>query len=161
MKKFDLVRLVNDKDYKNLNLEKDIRGVVLGRQEKLISVLFFNPHNTSDYAIIDIKKEDLTLEKAKLPLEVIEELSKHIENIKNKANSQFTPIKIKLYDNVELLVEENRYAKFGIHKGDIGCVMDNNAIQNYIEVDFSGINEKGEYYGECISVKISDLKVLD
>ena len=38
--------------------------------------------------------------------------------------------------------------------------MDNNAIQNYIEVDFSGIDKDGNYYGDCISVKINDLKVI-
>lgn len=38
--------------------------------------------------------------------------------------------------------------------------MDNNAVQNYIEVDFSGIDKDGKYYGDCISVKIDDLKVI-
>lgn len=61
---------------------------------------------------------------------------------------------------VELIVEDNKYAKYGIHKGDIGCVMDNKAVQNYIEVDFSGVDENGKYYGECISVKLDDLKLL-
>ena len=38
--------------------------------------------------------------------------------------------------------------------------MDNNAIQDCIEVDFSGINKNGDFYGDCISVKIKDLKVI-
>ena len=38
--------------------------------------------------------------------------------------------------------------------------MDNKAVQNYIEVDFSGIDENGNFYGDCISVKIDDLKVI-
>ena len=38
--------------------------------------------------------------------------------------------------------------------------MDNKAVQNYIEVDFSGIDENGIFYGDCISVKIDDLKVI-
>lgn len=77
-----------------------------------------------------------------------------------KAKNKIQPIKIKEYDMVELLVEEDSYAKFGIHKGDRGCVMDNSAVQNYIEVDFSGIDKNGEFYGDCISVKIDDLKVI-
>ena len=67
---------------------------------------------------------------------------------------------IKEYNMVELIVEEDRYARFGIHKGDRGCVMDNNAVQDYIEVDFSGIDKNGKFYGDCISVKIDDLKVI-
>jgi len=28
-------------------------------------------------------------------------------------------------------------------------------------VDFSGIDENGNFYGDCISVKIDDLKVVE
>lgn len=80
--------------------------------------------------------------------------------IKSKAKDVLVPTAINEYDMVELLVEEERYATFGVHKGDVGCVMDNNAVQNYIEVDFSGIDKNGNYYGDCISVKINDLKVI-
>lgn len=71
------------------------------------------------------------------------------------------PITINEYDMVELLVEEERCSKFGVHKGYRECVMDNKAVQNYIEVDFSGIDENGKFYGDCISVKIDDLKVIE
>ncbi len=73
----------------------------------------------------------------------------------------FKKKKFKEYDLVELIVEDERYAKEGIHKGDKGCVMDDNAVQGYILVDFSGIDENGQYYGDCISVKIEDLKLAD
>lgn len=62
---------------------------------------------------------------------------------------------------VELLVENAKYAKYGIHKGDKGCVMDDNAVQNYVEVDFSGIDKNGNFYGDCISVNVDDLKVIE
>lgn len=39
--------------------------------------------------------------------------------------------------------------------------MDDNAVQDYIEVDFSRIDDKGNFYGDCISVKIEDLKVIN
>lgn len=82
-----------------------------------------------------------------------------------KKNSKFFKklehYKIKSYDMVELLVEDEKYTRYGIHKGDRGCVMDDNAVQDYIEVDFSGIDENGNYYGDCISVKINDLKVIE
>ena len=54
---------------------------------------------------------------------------------------------------VELLAEEDRYTKFDVHKGE-------KAVQNYIEVDFSNIDENGDFYGVCIFAKIDDLKVI-
>ena len=62
---------------------------------------------------------------------------------------------------VELIVEDEKYSKHGVHKGMCGCVMQDYAVQNYIEVDFSGIDENGNFYGDCISVKIDDLKVVE
>lgn len=159
MKKFDLVILKND-NYKSHNLTKDMHGIVIKTNCDNTDVLFFNPHNVGDYAIVNIRKEDLESEKEKLPAELEKELLSESDALKSRAKSVLVPVLINEYDMVELLVEEERYAKFGVHKGDVGCVMDNNAVQNYIEVDFSGIDKDGNYYGDCISVKINDLKVI-
>ena len=107
-----------------------------------------------------IKVKDIVVEKETLPTNIKKELLSKLDNILTKAKDYLEPVVINEYDMVELLVEEERYAKFGIHKGDTGCVMDNKAVQNYIEVDFSGIDENGNFYGDCISVKIDDLKVI-
>lgn len=160
MKKLDLVKLKNDKPYKTYNLVKDMHGIVVELNFDNADVLFFNPQNVGDYAIVNVKNVDLELEKEKLPVKFEKELLSKLDDIIEKAKNEIQPIKIKEYDMVELLVEEDRYAKFGIHKGDRGCVMDNNAVQNYIEVDFSEIDKNGEFYGDCISVKIDDLKVI-
>ncbi len=160
MKKLDLVKLKNDKPYKSFHLVKDMHGIVTEIKYDNADVLFFNPQNIGDYAIVNVKLVDLEIEKEKLPAKFEKELLLKLDDIIAKAKKEIQPIKIKEYDMVELIVEEDRYAKFGIHKGDKGCVMDNNAVQNYIEVDFSGIDKNGEFYGDCISVKIDDLKVI-
>ncbi len=160
MKKLDLVKLKNDKSYKNFGLVKNMHGIVVELQFDKADVLFFNPQNVGDYAIVNVKLLDLELEKEKLPAELEKELLSKLDDIIAKAKNEIQPIKIKEYDMVELIVEEDKYAKFGIHKGDRGCVMDNNAVQNYIEVDFSGIDKDGNFYGDCISVKINDLKII-
>ena len=59
-----------------------------------------------------------------------------LDNIMSRARDYIAPIAINNYDTVELTVEAERYARHGIHKGDIGCVIDNDAVGNYIEVDF-------------------------
>lgn len=160
MKKLDLVKLKNDRPYKSYNLNKDMHGIVVDVNFDNADVLFFNPRNVGDYAIVNVKTIDLDLDKEKLPTEFEKELLSKLEILKLKVKNVIEPIAINEYDMVELLVEEERYTKFGIHKGDRGCVMDNNAVQNYIEVDFSGIDKDGNYYGDCISVKIDDLKVI-
>ena len=50
------------------------------------------------------------------------------------------------YDKVELLVEDEKYSKYGVHKGDTGCVMEIWGRDD-VEVDFSGIDEKGNFMG--------------
>ena len=160
MKKLDLVKLKNDKSYKNFGLVKNMHGIVVELQFDKADVLFFNPQNVGDYAIVNVKLLDLELEKEKLPAELEKELLSKLDDIIAKAKNEIQPIKIKEYDMVELIVEEDRYTKYGIHKGTRGCVIDNNAVQDYIEVDFSGIDKNGEFYGDCISVKIDDLKVI-
>lgn len=160
MKKLDLVKLKNSEPYKSHNVIDDMHGIVVDVIHENAEVLFFNPHNVGDYTIVNVKTTDLDLDKEKLPIEIEKELLSKLDTVKSKAKNILEPIAINEYDMVELLVEEERYAKFGIHKGDIGCVMDNNAVQNYIEVDFSGIDKDGNYYGDCISVRIDHLKVI-
>lgn len=161
MKKLDLVKLINEKPYIENNLQKDMHGIVISENANMIAVLFFNPQNIGNYAIVKVCVRDLIIDKEKLPDNIKQELLLNLDKILGKAKSYLEPIIIKAYDMVELLVEENKYSKYGIHKGDRGCVMDNKAVQDYIEVDFSGIDENGNFYGDCISVKIDDLKVIE
>ena len=159
MKKSDLVKLKND-NYKSHNLTKDMHGIVIKTNYDNADVLFFNPGNVGDYAVVNIKNEDLDSDKENLPAELEKELLSESDALRSRAKGVLVPVAINEYDMVELLVEEERYAEFGAHKGDVGRVMDNNAVQNYIEVDFSGIDKDGNYYGDCISVNINDLKVI-
>lgn len=160
MKKFDLVLLKNENPYKQYNLEKNMHGIVLENYFDTLIVLFFNPKNQGDYITATISVSDVMVCNEKIPEKMINELSSNLDIIKSKSKEKFEPLRIKAYDMVELLVEDIKYTKYGIHKGDRGCVMEDNAVQNYVEVDFSGMDENGEFYGDCISVKIDDLKVI-
>ena len=88
-------------------------------------------------------------------------MTSKLHNLNFKEKHRFDNLQIKSYDMVELMVEDDKYTRYGIHKGDRGCVMDDNAVQDYIEVNFSGIDDNGNFYGDCISVKIEDLKVIN
>lgn len=160
MKKFDIILLKNQNLYKKYDLEKNMHGIVLKNYFDTLIVLFFNPKNQGDYITATISVSDVMVCNEKIPEKMINELSSNLDIIKSKSKEKFEPLRIKAYDMVELLVEDIKYTKYGIHKGDRGCVMEDNAVQNYVEVDFSGIDENGEFYGDCISVKIDDLKVI-
>jgi len=160
MKKLDLVKLVNEKPYLKNNLQKDMRGIVVDVKLKENLVLFFNPNNIDDYVIVNINGNDIYLEKEKLPTEIQKEVLSKLDNIKLKTKNYIEMMAINEYDMVELLIEDEKYTKLGVHKGDIGCVMDNKVVQNCIEVDFSGVDENGNFYGDCITVAIKDLKVI-
>ena len=160
MKKFDIILLKNQNLYKKYNLEKDMHGIIIEKSFDTLNVLFFNPKNQGDFIVVTISSYDVEICNEKLPENIINELSLKLENIKSKSKKLFEPLKIKAYDMVELLVEDDKYTKYGIHKGDKGCVMEDYAVQNYVEVDFSGIDENGKMFGDCISVKIDDLKVI-
>ena len=161
MKNLDLILLQNEKPYTNFGLQKGIHGVILNINFDILDVLFFNPKNQGDYIIVKINVNDMVIEKEKLSKNLINKLNEEIKNKKLKSKLKFESLKVKAYDMVELLVENAKYAKYGIHKGDKGCVMDDNAVQNYVEVDFSGIDKNGNFYGDCISVNVDDLKVIE
>lgn len=158
MKKYNIVKLINEKPYSAYGLEKDMRGIVIEEVSNTSKVLFFNPQNVGDYTISTLNNRDLICEEEQLPKEIKNELIKNLDKILYKAKPRIKSMPLKAYDLVELLVD--KYEKYGIKKGEIGCVMDTHAVQNYILVDFSGINTKGDYYGDCISVKIEDVKVI-
>ncbi|MGN0798777.1 MAG: hypothetical protein ACI4L7_04405 [Christensenellales bacterium] len=81
MKKLDLVKLKNDKPYKKFGLVKDMHGIVSGTNFDDVDVLFFNPQNVGDFAIVNVKFVDLELEKEKLPAELEKELLSKLDDI--------------------------------------------------------------------------------
>lgn len=158
MKKYDIVSLTNEEPYKSYGIKRNTRGVVLECGCDYLSVLFFNPDNDGDYLIAKISVKDVITPDEKLPRVIIDELNAKLSDLKFSGKTRFKPSSIKAYDQVELCVEKPEYAEQGIHKGAVGCVMDDKAVHDYIEVDFSYVDENGEYSGDCIGVRISDLK---
>ena len=165
MKKYDFVSLKNLKmEYKRKKLYENASGIVL---ENLpagkVLVLFLNDKIHGDYAVLEIPISDLKKENFETPQKMIEiiEKSEKLKDEKVLKKNSFEKLKFNEYDWVELIVEKEEYAKEGIHKGETGVVAIDYAIDNDILVDFSGIDENGEYYGECISVKIEDLRLIE
>lgn len=161
MKKMDLITLKKDIKLSKDVLTKGMNGIVLGEKEQLIKVLFFNPKNIGDYLIADIDSLDVILEETEVPDTYREEVLNILNKLENRQKDSFKNLGIKNYDKVELLVEKEKYSKHGVHKGSVGIVIDDNAVKDYIEVDFSFVNEKGEYCGESFAVNLKDIKVME
>ena len=157
MKKFDIIKPLDISSYKKLGINNESRGIVY---EVLSDGIFFNPHNTGEAFTAFIENNNLKKEELRLPDEIIAELNEKIDAVLKKSKSAATPLPVKAYNHVELITDSAEYAKFGIKKGMHGVVMDDYAVQNCVEVDFSVTDENGEEIGDCISVNVKHLKVL-
>ncbi len=153
MNKFDLVTLKNEKMYKKTNLIENTLGIVVDSKQDKVKVLFFNPKNLGDFIITEVFEQDLIKHKEEISKGTKIDIEDKLEDIIKQAKTSFDIPKIKLYDKVKLLVEDKKYAKFGIHKNEIGIVVDDNAVQNYVEVDF-------ENFDDSISVDMNDLEII-
>lgn len=160
MKKFDLVCLNNNTLYKNYGIEKNMHGIIIEISQNYVSVMFFNPHNLGEATLIDINKNDISIDKENLPDYIKVELENNIERIKSYSNKIFAEPKFKEFDKVMLTNEDKKYLKFGLHKGDIGFIMDNNMADNCVEVDFPYLDENNKHFGETFSINIDDLKII-
>ena len=113
MKKLELVKLINEKPYVQNNLQKDMHGIVVSESFSKISVLFFNPQNIGSFAVVNVDAKDVSLEKEKLPAEMQKEILANLDSILSKTKDYLEPVQIKEYDMVELVVEDEKYSKFG------------------------------------------------
>ncbi len=159
MKKFDLVKLIKtNKEFLQQGLSIGLYGIVLKASSNFSEVLFFNDKNEGDYATALTNNAFLEVQKEHLPNELKIEFeaflqSKHLKRTFNKCP-------FKDCDPVVLIVEKEKYAKQGVHKGDTGVITLDKCVKNEMLVDFTWVDEEGECHGEIISVDINDLELV-
>lgn len=66
---------------------------------------------------------------------------------------------MKEIDNVEVIAEKEKYAKYGVHKGMQGWICDDRNINGCWLVNFPQCGEKADIAE--IPVKAEDLKLID
>lgn len=165
MKINDIVTLKNLKqDYKDKNLYLNVNGIILKilPYEK-IQVLFLNDKIIGDYAVVEVDKTDVQKQDFTLSLDYVNEL-KNSDKLSEKnihKKQKFQILNFKECDKVELIVEDEKYAKYGLHKGEIGYVAIDYAVSNTVLVDFPNLDENNEHFGETFSIKIEDLRVIE
>lgn len=125
--------------------------------DKVWLAVFFNNQNLGDYAVTTINEECLRYDCA-VPVDWIAQLSEKINDPKFYTKTSLNSMKYKEYDLVELVAEKEKYVRAGVHKGDIGCIMENSAIRGEWYVIFS---EQGTGKDiAAIYVKEEDLKIV-
>lgn len=161
MKKYDVVKLTNLIEvYKQNNLYLNAQGIVLDCNNEKSKVLFVNEYNQGDYAYLEVKNNDVEIISNDTPLAFVNYIKENLENFMPKEKG-FKKKEFKAYSQVELLVENERYSKFGVHKGDKGVIMEDYAVKDYVLVDFGRIDKNNNYFGDCISVRLKDIQKLE
>lgn len=161
MKIYDFVELINSLEYlEEKGIFKESKGTIIKLENNIASVLFFNEKNMGDYAVANVNTKFLKTI-GEFPTGELINLNNFIKNLDQEKHDKLKYPNIKEFDLVELLIEDEKYSKFGVHKGNKGCVISNYAIQNQVEVDFSWVDKNGNFYGDCIVVDVDDLKVLE
>ena len=159
--KYEIVKLKNLKEeYVKLGLSKDSLGLLLNEKNSQCLIMFFNNVNQGDYLMLVMTETDLIITDMVLPNNLCSELEEYIENnadkISNKTN--FEAIPFKECDYVELIVEKEKYSKYGLQKGDRGIIASNKATKNKILVDFGNVTEEFDGF---VSVDFEDIKKVE
>ncbi|MDE6275233.1 MAG: hypothetical protein K2M75_01700 [Clostridia bacterium] len=114
MKEYDYVEVIVEKEkYAKQGVHKGMQGTILDPRniDGMWLVVFENPITFADELFVPIKEEDLKL--------IYE--------------SKDEPIEIQ----VEVIVEKEKYAKQGIHKGMRGMIYNLDSVEDCFEVFFS------------------------
>jgi hypothetical protein len=159
--KYKIVKLKNLKEeYKKLGLGKDSLGLLLDEKQGKCLIMFFNNVNQGDYLVLVVNRSDLDITDMVLPNNLCKELEEYIENNADKIANKtgFEVIPFNECDEVELIVEKEKYFKFGVHKGDKGVIASNKATKNKILVDFG---KEAEDFDGFISVDFEDIKKVE
>ena len=156
--KYKIVKLKNLKeDYKKIGLDNGSLGLLLNEKNSKCLIMFFNNVNQGDYLVLVISETDLIITDMVLPNNLCAELEEYIQSNADKIASKtnFEELPFKECDYVELIVEKEKYSKYGLCKGDRGIIASNKATKNKILVDFG---KETEDFDGFVSVDFNDIK---
>lgn len=161
MKKYDIVKLSNlIEEYKQNNLYLNAQGIILEFSNEKSKILFFNEYNQGDYAYLEVRNNDIEIISEDVPSIFINYIQDNLKNFTPKEKG-FKKKEFEAYTQVVLLIEDDKYSKFGVNKGDKGVIMEDYAVKDYVLVDFGRLDENNNYHGDCISVRLKDVKILE
>ncbi len=158
MDKYKVVRLKNSPlILRKKGIYNNCYGIIIdGFDNKEPLVMFLNLKNYGEY-VCDFVDRSCLEEIQSLPDELQNEMKDFVKSMQFDKAKGFTNSKIKEYDLVELIVEKDCYAKHGVHKGMVGAVMSDHAIEGKWFIIFSEKGTGKDIAG--IPVHAKDLKI--
>lgn len=159
--KYKIVKIKNVKEeYKEFALSKDSLGLILNEKNSQCLIMFFNNVNQGDYLVLVMSKADLEITDMVLPNNLSSELEEYIKNNADKIakKTHFEGIPFNECDQVELIVDKEKYSKYGLSKGDRGIIASNKATKNKILIDFG---KETEDFDGFVSVDFEDIKKVE
>ena len=159
MELFDNIKLIEElKELQEKGIHKDYLGTIVKTEGDIYTVSFYNPKNLGEYAFAKVDKKYLSF--VFRPHEkIIAEAQEFIENVDMEKHVSLTECDVEELDVVELIVEDGKYTRYGVHKGDRGSVISSYAIDSHWEIIFS---ERGTGKDIAqIGVDRKDFKIID
>lgn len=122
MKIYDNVMLNTEmEELSERGIHKGCFGLILDIKADMCFVRFRNRENIGDYACVSVNKKYLDVYNHE-PKDHIPAWEKFKASDKIKKD-RFKPRKFYEYDLVEVMVEKEQYAKYGVHRGMQGVIM--------------------------------------
>ena len=136
MKKYKFIEIIKiDNDLKKKNISLGTTGILIDLNYINARVLLCNNNNWGEYCVIEVP-QNFIKETSEVPIKLAREIEEFLKNTNVSEKIDFNTPKFKEYV-VELIVEEEKYSRHGIHKGMKGVIMEKYAIKNKWLVIFS------------------------
>ena len=137
MQKYDYVILKNENDMlAQRGIHKNYRGEVIDVNDIKLKIIFWNPRIHGNYAFAWVNESDVEFEyrASEYAKQLTDELLSKTDETKH---TTLIETDVYEYDWVQIIVEKEEYAKYGVHKGMDGCVLMPDSYDNTWYVEFS------------------------
>ena len=160
MRIYDDIRLIEEvEELAKRGIHKGYHGLIVGIDNEICTVCFFNPHNFGESIYAKVNQRFLKFS-SRSEERIIQEMEEFFPNEKMDFDKCFMVCDVKEYDKVELLVEKPRYAVEGVHKGAHGCVLFPYAIEGRWGILFYNVGKNNDEEIE-LNVDREDFKIVE
>lgn len=158
MKVYDEVKLKYEvTELAEKGIHQGCMGDVIAVDGDKCKVIFYAPRIHGDYAVATVDISALTYKK-QMNERYIVSFQKFIETLDESKHTRFLDDDVYEYDEVEVIVEKEKYSRKGVHKGMTGTVILDYSIRNKWLIEFSD-EESGEDIA-LLEVHRDDFKII-
>ncbi len=125
LEELDDIHLKNEvKELAECGIHKGCFGTVMKTGEERSLVIFYNREDLGDYAFAWVGNDDLEYYRKPYCKETALDTAEWFKTQDPTKKTRFTETHLREYDSVKVLVEKENYAKFGVHKGMVGTILE-------------------------------------